>query len=467
MHKKYKVLAIFGIIVTILSPQIVVIAQEEEVQESLELTQTGVKSGEIVNCFDYYKFGTEGITLTAGSEQSEYKPYDLVEVSGEIVNNNNYPIIGLTVRARVLRSHPNPVEQRALYTTVDDFEVVENITLKAKESYTLQYAYNVLGNAPTGDYKIQYYVYNQDRFNLNGLSFTEDIVANMTEFRVEGGAEHIYLDKTQITVGGKDNDTRGFITQQEKGNNIPIKLPVVNPSNEEKEVEISYKLYKWDEILESNFIEEQIQIVNIKGNSKVDLEYKVESTEYPVYYVVIEANTTGEQDSPLIKDKSMAHIRFSVEGNNRPRVNWVGLSKNPFEGGEVELITCVHNTVFETDKGPVRMQSIAKDEKGRELSKIEYEGEMPSAINGIKNKLNTEKKFNTVTIETSIYNVSNELVDNIITNYNCNELSPELCVVETNNIINRSNILIAIGVLVISTIIGTGIWYRRNKRLKN
>lgn len=475
MHKKYKVLVILGIIITILSPQVIVIAQEGSLDVgdipngTGQLNQDGVKNGELADCFDVYEFGSAGVALTAGSSQSEYKPYDLVEISGEVVNNNPYPVLGLTVRARVLRSHPNPVIQRALYTTVDDFEVIKNITLKSKESYKLQYNYNMSGKAPSGEYKIQYYVYNQDRFNLNGLSFTEDIIANITEFTVKGEVEHIYIDKTKITVDGQDNDTRGFITQHTINKDLPIKFPLINPTNEEKEVEINYKLYKWDGILESNLIEEKIQQVSVKGNSSLELEYVLEPNNNPVYYLVLESSTTEEKKNPLIKDKSMAHVRLSIGGNNAPRVNWVGLNKNPFEGGDVEVMTCVHNTVFETDKGPVKVESIARDEKGRELSKIEYEGVMPSVVSGIKNKLNTEKKFNEVTIETSIYNASNELVDNIITKYECNELSPELCVVESksNNILNSKNILLAIVVLVISTIIGLGLWYRRNKIIKN
>jgi LPXTG-motif cell wall-anchored protein len=468
MQRKYKALAIFGIIVTLLSPHIIVRAQEDNIEGDVltdisGLDPTSVKEGEITNCFDTYKFGSEGIALTAGSELNEYKPYDLVEVSGKISNNNPYPVLGLTVRARVLRNHPNPVIQRALYTTVDDLVVADNILIKANSEYDLNFAYNISGNAPAGEYKIQYYVYNQNRFNLNGLSFTEDIVSNMTEFEVLGGNEHLYLDKTNITVDGQINDTRAFITQHEQGKDIPVRLPLINPTGKTQEVEVSYKLYKWDEILESNFIEERIQQITIEANGKIDLEYIVKQTEYPVYYMVIEANPIGENlKSPNNQEKTMAHIRFSVEGSNRPRVNWVGLNKNPFEGGDVELLTCVHNTVFETDEGPVKVQSIAKDEKGRELSKIEYEGVMPSAISGIKNKLNTEKKFNTVTIETSIYNASNELVDNIITNYDCNEISPDLCLVES-----KSNNIIIIAGLILLGILGGFIVYKRYKKLKN
>ena len=481
MHKKYKILAIFGIILTLLFPQVILIAQEDGAEgelssdtQGLDTTQaldpSGVKSGELTNCFDTYKFGVEGLSLYADTESNDYKASDLMEVLGSIVNKNPYPIIDLTVRARVLRSHPNPVIQKALYTTVDDFVVLDNINLKANQEYLFNYSYYISQNAPSGDYIIQYYVYNQNRFNLSGLSFTEDIISSTTEFTVAGGSEHIYLDKTNITVDGQINDTRAFITSHEKGKNIPIKLPLVNPTSTAREMRISYKLYKWDEILEDNFIEEQAQELTIEANSKIDLEYiaNTNTGDYPVYYVVIEALPVDQRDIDLNKEKTMAHIRFSVQDNNRPRVNWVGLNKNPFEGGDIELLTCVHNTVFQTDEGPVKVQSIARDEKGKELSKIEYEGIMPSAISGIKNKLNTDKRFNTVTIETNLYNASNELVDNIITKYDCNEISPELCLAESksNNIFNRNNIII-ISVLVLLGLLGGLIYYKRAQRLKN
>jgi len=471
MYRKYKILAIFGIVLILLSPQLTVIAQEvnsanELVSEIQGLDPSGVKSGELTNCFDTYKFGTEGLSIYADTEANDYKASDLIEVLGSIVNKNSYPIIDLTVRARVLRSHPNPVQQRALYTTVDDFIVLDNINLKSNQTYLFNYSYNISNNAPTGDYIIQYYVYNQNRFNLSGLSFTEDIIAGVTEFSIEGKAEHVYLDKTNITVDGQINDTRAFITKHEKGKDIPIRLPLVNPTGEDQNVRISYKLYKWDEISENNFIEEQIQEKLVNANNKIDLEYIVKDNEYPVYYLVITAIPIGERITDINKKQTMAHIRYLVEDNNRPRVNWVGLDKNPFEGGEIAMLTCVHNTVFATDEGPVKAQSIARDEKGRELSKIEYEGIMPSAISGIKNKLNTDKRFNLVSIETNLYNSSNELVDNIITEYKCDDISPELCLAESkSNILNRRNILVIC--LIILSIIGIVIGYAKYKNLKN
>lgn len=231
-----------GIIVAILIPQLVVIAQEEVIIEETEELETvgldpaGTKSGEITDCFETYRFGSEGVSITARTDLSEYKPYDLVEINGLIVNNNPYPVLDISVRARILRSHPDPVEQRALYTTGDDFEVIKDLSLKPQEEYVIDTYYN----RECSNRRLHNPIYNQYRFNLNGLSFTEDIIGNSAEFRVEGVTEDVYLDKTNITVDGQINDTRGFITNHEKGKDIPVRLPLVNPIGEAREMEISY-----------------------------------------------------------------------------------------------------------------------------------------------------------------------------------------------------------------------------------
>jgi hypothetical protein len=281
MKKILKSIGITAILIFTFLQVGTILAQED----NTGLNPSGVKRGELTNCFDYYKFG--GIGVTVGTPKDVYKPYDAVEVVGEIVNSNPYPILNTTLRARILRSHPNPVQQRALYTTVDDVTILDNITLKANEKYPIDYIYFLSGNAPSGDYKIQYYVYNQDRFNLSGLSFTEDIIANSVEFKVEGKQEHVYLDKTNITVDGKNNDSRGFITQHNKSKDIPVNLPLVNPTNTEKEIEITYKLYRWDELLKENLIDEKKQQISILPNSKKNLEYIISPKDESVYYVVI------------------------------------------------------------------------------------------------------------------------------------------------------------------------------------
>lgn len=466
MRKKYKILATLVIIISILSPNIIIIAQELTSEKNpLDMHQidlSGIKEGEFIDCSDSYKLGTEGIDLKLASNKIEYNPYDLVEISGEITNNNNYPITGLTVRARLFRINPNSVIEGILYTTVDDFEVVNNITLKEKGKYQLQHTYNISGKSPTGEYKINYYLYNQGRIIPNTLSLIESITLSSTEFIVSGGSEHIYLDKSNININGKLNNNRSFIDGTEKGKNIPIKLPLVNPTDSSKEIRISYKLYKWNEIVESNFIEEQSKELTISPNSKIDLEYIANTSilDYPLYYLVITAMPVGQRESDLNVEKTMAHISFGFKDINRQRLNFIGLDKNPFNEKNINMLICIQNINFQLDEEFIKVKSIAKDEKGRELSKIEYQGKLPLSIFGFKNKLNTDKKFNKVTIETNLYNANDELIDNLIINYNCNELSSDSCNTELNN----RNIII-VSILILLLILGLVIYYKSYKKL--
>lgn len=452
---------IIGIVylMAVLLPSSISILKGQEL-ENTTLNKEGVLQGEIANCFDVYKF--QSIDISIGAGQKVYKPYDMVEIKGNIINKNQYPILDATLRAKILKNHPKPVEGRAKYITVDDIIIADNLTLKSNEKYEIKYNYFLPGNVPSGDYIIQYYVYNQDRFNLAGLSFTEDVIGNISGFKVEGKDQHFYLDKTNIIIDGQKYNTRGFMTKHSGNKNIPIKIPLVNPENSNKEVEISYKVYKWDDLLSNNLIEEKTQQLTINAKSFVDIQYDLDAKDEPIYYIVIVAKNIGETESSTIKYKTMAHIRLNLEDKNSPRINWVGLNKYPITQREdVQLMVCAHNTNYSTDKGPIKVLSTVKDSKGKTLSKISYSGEMVSAINGLANKFKLSKNSNSINIETSLYNSNNELVDNIKTTYSCKDINPDLCSYESNSL----NIIIAI-ISIIGFIVCVGIFIKYNKIFK-
>ncbi len=99
--KKINKIIVYSLVIGLLIPNLTVLAQEESVPSS-NLNSGGVKSGELANCFDVYKFQSIGITVEV--DKSVYKAYDMVEIGVDIVNNNPYPIIGSTLRAMILRS---------------------------------------------------------------------------------------------------------------------------------------------------------------------------------------------------------------------------------------------------------------------------------------------------------------------------------------------------------------------------
>jgi hypothetical protein len=448
------------LVVAFFNTSFISMAQQEGLYKT-NLDKEGVSQGELANCFDVYKF--QSVNISSGLASSKYSPGDMVEINANILNKNTYPILDAEVRVKILKNHPNPVENRAKYITIDDVVIKSNLILKPNENYNLQYDYFIPVDASAGEYILQYYIYNQDRFNLAGLSFTEDIVANVTGFIIEGEINNeVYLDKTNILVNGQPYNTRGFMTQNEGNKNISVKIPLINSTKDNKEIELNYKLYKWDELLDSNLIKEKTQQLTIAADSKVELEYDIEAKDEPIYYLVITSKKVGLSSTSTTKNQTMAHIRLAIEGKNKPRINWVGLDKYPFQkGDEVKLMVCAHNTSYNNDPGPVRVLSTVRDVRGKLLTKVDYSGEMVSAVSGISNKFKADKSFNILNIETSIYNANNELVDNIKTTYNCKDINPDLCVKESN----FWNILI-IAVSIMGVIVGIVIFVRNNK-LKN
>lgn len=459
MKNRLNLISVMAIVLGLLYPNVLLLAAENEIPKT-ELNTAGVRQGQLSNCFDVYKF--QNIDISSGLSQSIYNPGDMVEISANIINKNTYPIIDAEVRAKILKSHPNPVEDRAKYITIDEIVLKDNLILKPNESYNLEYDYFIPTDATGGEYIIQYYIYNQDRFNLAGLSFTEDVVANITSFSIKGKSNEVYLDKANITINGKPHNTRGFMTQNEGNKNIPVKIPLVNSTDKSREMEINYKLYKWDALLRSNLIQEKTQQLTINPNSKLELDYNIEAKDEPVYYLVITSKNSGKSNTSTTKEQTMAHIRLAIEGNNKPRINWVGLDKYPFQKGEeVQLMVCAHNTSYNTDPGPVRVLSTVRDSRGKLLTKVDYEGEMVSAISGISNKFKANKSLNTVNIDTSLYNSKNELIDNIKTTYNCKDINPDLCIKESN----LGNILIII-VSMIGIVVGGFLFIKYNKLKK-
>ena len=257
MHRKYKALAILGIIITILSPQVIVIAQEPLESEVIEITQEeqeellknqdntpllppkkptaeeiekwiqetkdtaaentaytnnlkqeGLTNASLGNCFDVYKFNN--IDLSINLDQNEYeigsesKPgAGLMSFVGSIKNNNSYPLPDLKIRGKIVK-----IEQegdRRIVKTVEEIIIKENINLASKESQEINESYVLPIKATKGDYEILLTVVQNDQISIAGLSFTDDVYAFSPRFKIGGNnIEGITIDQKGITINDKE-----------------------------------------------------------------------------------------------------------------------------------------------------------------------------------------------------------------------------------------------------------------------
>ena len=127
-----------------------------------------------VNCFDYYHFGSIEANLIASITHTV--PGVPVEIKGSLSNHNPYPLIDGSLYVRIFKLEPDSANaHKDGYLVVDQFIAKEGIIIPAYGTTTLQFTWTVPGHLASGEYRIATFFTTAKRYNLLGLSFTDDI----------------------------------------------------------------------------------------------------------------------------------------------------------------------------------------------------------------------------------------------------------------------------------------------------
>jgi hypothetical protein len=416
-------------------------------REDFQLEAENIKYGELASCFDYNK--SDNIKIDLKSNIDSFNPGDAVIIEGEIINNNKLPIVNATIYGRLVRNLDNPVFSRASTITLDEFIIASDINLDAGASYTVDNIYQLPINAIAGEYKLLLYVYNSDRFNLSGLTFSESVYGGIIPFSVSGeNKSYIYLDKTDIKVNGQAYDTSDTVKQYDLGD-IKIETTLVNETQETQEMRVLYKLYRWDSTFESNFIQNIEEIYTVNPGQKLPISYTIDNATEPVYDLKIIA--VPEEEIQVESYKSIANIRFGINSTFRPRLHFVGLDTYPITK-DTNIINCIHNTSSEIDEGPVKVVTTLKNTKGRKLGILEYSGPISGRVDGLISKLSSLNLSQVVILESILYDNQGVEIDRISIDYDCNKINSSFCP-SGDNIFSIFNFIIIIGLIIIAIII--------------
>lgn len=429
-----------------------------------------VLKGEIASCFDYYKFGSINVSLSPDFESYESSGLPMI-IRGSIKNDNKYPVTGLTIKARVIKNIPSPDYMRAENMILDEFDIVKDISIDGNKEFEVSTAYALPLNAPSGEYQILFYAVEQDRFNLAGLSFTNDIIASKFDFTVKGkNPNFTYLDQTKITVGGQPHNVMAFVTKHEPTANIPVNIPLNNPTSEDKEIQVTYSLYSWDAANPKNLISSFSEVVKVPAKSSKNLTYEIKAGNTPVYYLSISAEPyveliAAKKDPSVFREKTISNIRLAVYGFSKPRINYIGVDSYPLKKDvESTLVTCFHNGSDVADLSKTKIETVLYDQNKKELSRIEYNGKIIPDISGLINKFKTNKDIFNFSVVTNMFAENGELIDTVEKNYNCKDINPEICPVGNplyDALAKNMYLIISIIVLVVIILI---VWiYKRRK----
>lgn len=463
MYKQYKFLGIIFLAISLLIPSLILIAQDdiivEEVQDpefdeqefiindpnvlvprdydfnidevsdpesavsgyqnSRGLNTNFIKGGELVSCAEYGKLG--GVALDVELNQDSFEPGKDIIIQGDIINTNSYPIVNATVYARLINNLDSGDNFNKKNIILDEVILDSDISLNSGDVYVMDTPYRLPDTLAAGNYQLLLYVYNSNQFNVSGKTFSNSFYDTAIPFSIGGDNQQmVYIDTDTITLNGEKYDLA--LIQNDPGE-VKIEANLINTSNENKEIKVTYKLYHWDSTFKDNIIQSIEETYTVNAGQQKPITYKLNAIE-PVYSLKIISKSNSENQNNSYQ--SVANIRFATSGAVRPRLDFVGLDSYPLTK-DTRIITCIHNTSEEIDNGSIKVVTKLKNSIGREIGKIEYNGPISSQIEGIASRVNSINFSKVSTLESVLYNNQGIEVDRVVINYDCNKIDQELC----------------------------------------
>lgn len=388
--------------------------REEKFPELLPETET-ITNG---SCFDYYSFGSVDAKLFTQTNQIiSGVP---INFSTEITNNNPYPVVEGDLYIRVYRQQDDNVLSTVNGDNiVDQFKVLDNFSIDSGEQKEFTFSWDIPSNIKSGSYYIASYVVSSDRYNLLGLTFTDDIAGDKTFFDIVGAEDGVYFDRNSVKINNQDHQFIAYTPVYENEKEIKIEADVTNETDEDREIEVEWRLSFWDSLLEENLIEDRSSKYIIPANDTKTVKYEINNNNKSVYLAsarLVDNDTT-----------SLLNIRFAREGVNIPRINYPAVYNYPIKKNQDNtFFVCLHNAGIDNYVDDVRLISTIEDFKGNTINEFEYEGKVTGSMMGFDSNFKYKEDVSNFIITNRLYK-NDILIDKDTILYNCSDINNEYC----------------------------------------
>ena len=377
--------------------------------------ETGDPSGN-VSCFDYYRFGS--IQSDLETNLSETVPGASINFKGKVKNDNDYPVVNGTLFVKIFLRDENTFKGGDGNQVVDQFQVEGTWNIPQKGEKEVSFSWHVPENALQGEYYLATFFNTEGRYNLSGLSFTDDVIGNSVQFKVNSQEKGVYLDKTKTTLNGKDHHFAAYPLHFKKDESVEIKTAVVNPTNQSQVIQLTWEEYVWDAMKKENQKNKKYELVVIGADQSNDLSYTVSPQNASVSYVII---TTKDQYG-----KSVQGVRFVRDGVEETRINFPSLTKFPLKKGETNaLFACAHSTNLPKVPGNILTLTL-RDDKQNVIHEYKYEGDITGAMGGFKDDFTPSKSYDKVFLTATLQR-NNEVVEEVTIPYDCSVIDQGSC----------------------------------------
>lgn len=373
-----------------------------------------------VSCFDYYTFGSVQAHLTASvSGTVSGTP---ITFRGTLENTNPYPIVDGALYVKVFRDRSGKNDGNGP-DVVDQFLVKGDIVIPAKSSVPAALSWRVPAYAMSGEYRIATFFTTSRKFNLLGLTFTDDVVGNTVPFSVSGeNADVVQFDKAGEKVDGTAYHFAAFPPRVSKDAPVVVSATIKNPTAEVQNATVSWQVNQWDAQLRQNVVQEESTAVKVPAHGTAPVSITVTDAKYPVYLVV---GTMTWKDT-----KSVIGVRFVRDGVDRTRINFPGVMSYPLKAGaENTLFSCLHNAGASISVPKGRLDLTLTDSAGALIHQYSYEGDVTGAMMGVADTFTPTRDYDKFTLDARLYS-DGQYIDEAHLVYDCATIDPSHCVAQ-------------------------------------
>lgn len=371
-----------------------------------------------LSCFDYYKFGSVQADLQPNLHQTV--PGVTLSFSGNVTNENDYPLVEGKLSAKIFRRDQGTFDKGNGNPVVDQFVIEENIQLGAKASKNVSFDWKVPTNARGGEYYVAYFFTTSERYNLMGLSFTDDVVGNQAQFTVtsDSAPQNVEFDKNTTFLNDRGVQIVAFAPHFNGKEPVDVKVSLTNPSDQVKTLPLQWNQYNWDAQRAENRKNTRTELITLQPKETKQFQYTNLPTDGVVNYI-----TAVVQDGD---QKSFFNTRYVKDGIAETRINFPSITSFPLKADQEQtLFACAHSTNVPTVKGNTLLLTL-KDREGGVISQYRYEGDIYGKMGGYGQKFTPTKDYDYVTLEASLFREGNEM-EKIEVIYDCSVLDPSKC----------------------------------------
>ena len=304
-------------------------------------------------------------------QQTVFSPGDSMPFEATIENVEDFPLVEMQLYARISRKDGdrNQREKNGDYTA-DHLVVAKNINVAANSKNKLDLALNIPQGVIDGDYVLEFYLVQNERFFLSGDPLLPNVNKRYAiNIAVKSNSSRgIYLDKNNVTVEGIKCETRKRFSTI-TGKNAPVGFSLINDSDVERTVQLSYDVLSYrgefiGHLLDEGYRPAEVEEIVIPAQSKKDITHFIASDGK--YFNVLQIVSLSEGQ------KSLLHI---------PYYNQTEYYIGEFSGPQISSFPVKRGRSFEVFSGFRYKSGLNRIEEGEEklqfdLSSIKVEGKV-------------------------------------------------------------------------------------------